>query len=662
MPYLPLRVSLSSMIETTDTWIIRSQLFVLKNKVTKLKSNLLIIVLSLLFWGPSKLMGQTIQQDSSYSIETIEVIASKLRQQVNGSVSQEWNSAQLDKLAAKNIGDLLLNEAGVFIKSYGQGSLATSSVRGGSAGHTLVLWNGLPIQSPMLGQLDLALLPIQIAESIQFTLGGNSAMWGSGAIGGVLNMENQADFSNKLSIKSDSRLGSFGQFQQQIEVGIGNERFQSVTKLSHRQADNDFYYFLAEGLPDRQQTNAELNQQFLAQDLYWKINNRNKLEVHFWWQTSDRNIPPTNVQNRSEAHLHDLNTRLILEYKHLEKNGFWNLKTGFFDEHIDYYDDLNLIESPTHFTTYLAELTRQWKWRKSEFIIGNTHTHTSASSIVGYRENTPTEYKKALFGSWRIRKKRWTSQFSLRQEMVGNTFVPIVPAFDFNWQIASTLFLKGKVSRNYRLPTFNDRFWMPGGNPDLLPESGWSQELTVNYQIKKQNFSVNTSLTAFNRNIDNWILWSGAAANNITKVWSRGLEPRIAVGRQFKNLKCQLRGGYDYILSTNQIAVEIPRMAAGDQLIYTPRHQAFSSFSVEFNKFYLSYQHTFTGLADGINDSLDRYHVGNVQVQCVSNFKQYTGNLFFNINNLWNADYLVVERQPMPGINFEVGLNLTFKK
>jgi iron complex outermembrane receptor protein len=635
--------------------------------VTKTKSNLplLLLLFCSLCGEPISVHAQSIGQDTALMLPTVQVKSQKTRQSVVGSTTSEWQKSKLEKLPVNNLAELLDAETGTYIKSYGQGSLATSSVRGGSAGHTLVLWNGLPIQSPMLGQLDLALLPIQTAESITFTKGGNSALWGTGAIGGVINMSNEADFLQKLRINSGTQIGSFGHFQQQLNINLGSEKLQSVTKFSHQQAVNDFNYFLADGLPERQQTNAQLSQQYVGQDLYWKINNRNQLALHFWGQQSKRQIPPTNVQNRSAAHQDDLTARLLLEYKHLSDNIFWNIKTGFFDEHLNYFDDLILLESRSHFRTYLVEVAGQRFWKNHEFLIGNFHTHTRAWS-AGYRENIPSEYKTALFTSWKYYGEKWNSQFSLRQEMVDGNLVPIVPAFGFDWKLIPSLTLKGKISRNYRLPTFNDRFWLPGGNPDLLPESGWSQELTLSQDLKKNSFLFNFSLTAFNRNIDNWILWSVRegqsfwSANNITKVWSRGLEPRLSLIFQSNNIKCQWQAGYDYIRSTNQVALDNPKMAVVDQLIYTPIHQAFSSFSLDWKHLHFAYRHHFTGAADGINDPLEAFQVGNVRLQYSNIFNRYKGTLFLNINNIWDADYLVVERRPMPGIHFQTGLNLSF--
>ncbi len=645
-------------------------LIIIQNKYRKVGAfnpnfKFLSVLLILVQYGGLSLLAQS-PTDTAYSFPTVEVTSTKIRTQTVGSSGQTWTSKALEKLPANNLAQLMMNEAGTYIKSYSLGNLATSSIRGGSAGHTLVLWNGLPIQSPMLGQLDLSLLPVQSVESITFTRGGNTALWGSGAIGGVLSLENQANFKQRLVAQSNSEVGSFGHFRQQLDLGLGNQKFRSVTRFLHQEADNDFFYFVAPDFPDRQQDNARLSQQYLLQDFYWKISPRSQLALHYWWQQSDRQIPPTNVENQSLAHQDDLANRLILDFQQVTKQGLWKVKTGFFDEHLNFFNDLTMFESRSRFRTYLAEATGQWNWfKRHQFLVGNTHTQTRAWS-AGYRENIPSEYRTALFASWKYQGEKLQSQVSLRQEIVDGDLIPLVPALGLEYALSQHWQLKGKVSRNYRLATFNDRFWMPGGNPELLPESGWSEELSLAYQLEKKTLQTKVSLTAFNRQIDNWILWSIRegqvfwSANNITRVWSRGLEPRLSMSYAFSDLKLSLRGGYDYIRSTNQVALERPSLDAGQQLVYNPTHQAFGSIALTWKGLHFAYQHNYTGAANGVSDPLEAFQVGQIRLQYAGAFKQYRAKLYFNLNNVWDADYIVVERRPMPGIHFQTGIKVSF--
>ncbi|MBK6784016.1 MAG: Plug domain-containing protein [Saprospiraceae bacterium] len=135
--------------------------------------------------------------DTSLTIPAIEITASNIRNESMGFSGRSWDAEEMLKLNAQNVAELLSSESGSYLKSYGLGSIATSSVRGGNAGHTLLLWNGLPLNSPMLAQLDLSLLPIFAAESARFTPGSNTALWGSGAIGVLLTFKITLTFQKK---------------------------------------------------------------------------------------------------------------------------------------------------------------------------------------------------------------------------------------------------------------------------------------------------------------------------------------------------------------------------------------------------------------------------------------------------------------------------------
>lgn len=607
----------------------------------------------------SELVGQNL----TIELDSVVVKAIKSRSENIGGQSQKWSTEKLNNLVASNVADLLQQESNTYIKSYGLGSLATSSIRGGSAGHTLVLWNGLPLQSPMLGLLDLSLLPLNAVEEVSLQKGGNTALWGSGAIGGTLGLNNLSDYSNTFQASIFSEIGSFGRWQQQGQVKFGNRNFQSHTKLSHLQAANNFRYTIAPDLPKREQSNARLSQQNFLQDFYWQ-KDKQELEAHYWYQQSERQIPPTNVQTRSKAHQNDQSHRAIINWKYAAHNSILRAKVGWFQENLDYFDDQILLESKSQFTTLFAEFSNQWQWRnQQQLYIGTTQSFTKAAS-AGY-ENQVREHRSAFFAFYQIQHKNWFFKSSLRQELVDGDLVPLVPSLGLEYQISTSLKANLKVSKNYRLPTLNDRFWRPGGNEDLLPENGWSEEVGLKGSFKKDKWLLKINTNLFNRNIDNWILWSIQegqqfwSANNITKVWSRGVEQRLSLENEkwFK-----LIFGYDYIRSTNQIALTLPKIAAGSQLLYTPEHQGFIKANFHWKALKASYQHQFIGASIGINDNLPAYQIGNARLQYQVQKGKYNGQLFLNIHNVWNTDYFIIERRPMPGRHYSLGARILFIK
>lgn len=605
------------------------------------------------------------QVDTTLILPLVEIATTPPRTQSIGGHTQSWTTAELQPQRHNNLADWLSRAGGLFIKSYGSGSIATTSIRGGSAAHTSVLWNGLPIQSPMLGQLDFSLFPLAFADRIQLFYGGNSAAWGSGAIGGLISLDNTAPADSCTHISLRSSLGSFGFFDQQAQLSFSKGQWASQTRLFYRRADNDFSYRLRPDLPEKTQTHATLEQKGLLQSLYWQPTLRQQLTLHLWLQGADREIPPTTVQNQSQATQADEFMRSLLHWKLVAGQTIWQARLGFIRESIDYQDDLILLRALTRFRTMYGEVEGQWAWAGGARLhFGLNHNFITASADAYATD--PQQNRTAAFLSYRYRWKIWLVQVNLRQEMVDNRLLSPVPGLGLDIQVHPQILAQFKISRNYRLPTLNDLYWQPGGNPELLPESGWSQEAGLQVQLPA---GIGYQVTAFNRLINNWILWSKApdqpfwSSNNIARVWSRGVEQRLQWHRTIKKWRLNLQAGYDYICSTNEIALDQPKLEKGSQLVYVPRHQAFASLSLHWGGLELQYRHTYTGRVSSLNSGeLAAYQLGDTGLYYQLPGKKWPVQSFFQVNNLWDTNYRVIERQAMPGRHFQVGLQLEFRK
>ena len=112
--------------------------------------------------------GQTNLSDSVLQLKQIQITSIRIHNFSNGAKIEKVDSNIIAQYSAKNLADLLENESPLFIKSYGLGSLATSSFRGGSAYQTAVLWNGFNINNPMYGQTDFALIPNNFLEKVEY--------------------------------------------------------------------------------------------------------------------------------------------------------------------------------------------------------------------------------------------------------------------------------------------------------------------------------------------------------------------------------------------------------------------------------------------------------------------------------------------------------------
>ncbi len=227
--------------------------------------------------------------------------------------------------------------------------------------------------------------------------GGNSASWGSGAIGGAVLLDNKTQFFNGLSTQVHLATGSFGWQHYAAAVRYGNGKFAGSTRLFFEKAENDFTFQIHPDLPEKKQEHAALQQQGVLQEFFWNIKPGQALALRAWLQNTDREIPPTLVQNRSEATQADEFLRTSLHWKRTGKTAVFQARAAFFSEKIDYRDELIGLESLTRFHTWMGEAEATWFWGKQfrlQSSLLQTHTRADAPAkkiILSERSNFPTD-------------------------------------------------------------------------------------------------------------------------------------------------------------------------------------------------------------------------------------------------------------------------------
>ncbi len=622
-------------------------------------SNRFLLLLWLFF--PSVLLAQD-------TLPVVTVSALPLRNSMPGERVEQWNAASVQRLQHLALADLLARESGLYVRSYGLGSLATLSARGSSSGQTAVTWNGLPVQSPMLGLLDAALLPAAFTDGLSIRYGGNSTQWGSGAVGGVVALHNQRpELARPWQVRYSGSGGSFG--MQSHLVGLATQRRQwaSHTRLLFQAAENDFPYRKKPDLPMQRQTNAQYAQTALLQEFYCAIGTRQEIALRVWGQSTDRSIAPLTTQTRNVATQADDFVRTALHWKATMGRASFAARAAYFKEWIDYRDPAVQLIAKSHFDTRMAEVEAQWQMNSAFKLHGGTFHSWQRATAEGYRGVVPVEERHAVFAALRWERKFLQTQINGRQEWVDGKHLPLMPGAGITIRPFKQVQLHGKLIRNFRTPTLNDRYWRPGGNPALLPESGWSQEIGLEWQFLPY---LRYSCTAYHRLIHNWILWSVAegqsfwSSNNITRVQSRGIEQRAEYRLAFGNgQQLNIKGGYDLTHSVNRVALRQPFLEAGQQMWYIPVHQGFFQLLWQYRCWEAGYTHRFTGRVQGINEVVPGFDLGFASLQYrLRREKQpkVTVQVFIQADNVWNRTYRVVERRPMPGIAGRAGGSVTF--
>jgi iron complex outermembrane receptor protein len=278
----------------------------------------------------------------------------------------------------------------------------------------------------------------------------------------------------------------------------------------------------------------------------------------------------------------------------------------------------------------------------------------------------------AYFSYYRSCRRADEMQIMVREEVIDGRAIQPVGTIWYSLNLRDMISVKGCVSRNYRVPTFNDLYWTPGGNPDLKAETGWTEEMTVSAKFHGAMWKLNYSLTGYNRNVTNMITWvpnsSYWSPMNVNEVWSRGAEHRLRFEWRFgASARIILTGNADYVRSTYEKTDDPNDVALGKQLIYVPAWFGGSAFTFEGWKFFATYSYQYTDLrfttrdhsefvpGYGLHSAAVGYTLSRNGMQ-----KHYEGNLFFRWNNIMNVDYQSVAWRPMPGRSFTMGLSLNF--
>jgi len=598
------------------------------------------------------------QTDTAQVLPSVEVVGSPLRVRPAGA---SFDTVAIGPGHTGNLADMLAQKSGVYIKSYGLGSLATTATRGGGAAQTAVVWNGLPLQGPMLGLVDLSLVPLFFVDNVAVQYGGNGATWGSGAVGGAILLDNAAGVPDGCSAEVGAGVGSFGWQQQTLALRYGAGRLGSTTRLFREQADNDFTFRVHPDLPERRQQHAALHQQGVLQEFFWQAGTKQTLTLRTWLQHTAREIPPTTVQNKSLATQADGFARTALQWKRAGKTWIWQARAAYFAEHIHYSDPTIRLMSDSRFGIWTGEVEADWTPGARTRLQGAlTQTHARANTPA-YGE-ARAQRRTALFTAFSRTGKRWRAQLDNRLEVADGALVPPTPSLGGAWDALPYLTLKARVARSYRLPTLNDRYWRPGGNPDLLPEDAWSREAGVVLHRQRGPWRWAYSITGYDRRLRNAILWAQQTGQpffspqNIAEVHSRGLEQRFDVARTLQGGQVSIAGGHDLARSTNERAIERPMIAAGTQLFYVPLHRAYAEIAVRYKALQVGAQQQFTSGVIGLNEPVPAFTTGSLHLQYTGAVGSYSGRMFARMENLWDASYQVIERRPMPGRHFRVGI------
>ncbi len=604
-------------------------------------------------------------QTDTFHIKVVNIEALRQQDATPGIKFENIDSISLKQFNTESLSDLLSSESSVTIKNYGPGSLASSTIRGGNANQTAVIWNGFNINNPMLGQTDLSVIPEFFADKISMQYGGGSAQWGSGAVGGAVLLNSATFFNKGVDAEVNIGAGSYGWLRQSFKTNYSNNRWIFNLKAFNDYSSNNFRFQNSITLEKQFQKHARTQGQGVLSEIVYRINKNGTLSIAAWLDKFNRQIPPV-LNQTSDAKQKDDNLRITSQWRQQLPKGELAVRAAWFNQDIYYSDSLKNINATSKAKSLLAEAEYKFHLGKHrEIHTGINNNYTTATADEYKKEAQLNSFALFIGESAHFFNNKLKPSVSFRKEFIDNKQAPFTWYAGGEIALFKNISLKLNAASVYRNPTLNDLYWQPGGNKNLEPESGKTGDigLCLNEINIAKNFYVKTEITLFNRKMKNQIIWLPEngywSSQNLNRTESKGIETKTNIRYNYQKWFAALNVSTNYIEATNEKARFENDASVGKQLIYVPMYSGNGSIAIGFDKLIVKYTIQYSGYRYTTTDNLEYlepFWLHGFYAACSLTAQKIKFQLYFKINNLFDENYETIRNRPMPLHSYKAGI------
>ena len=572
-----------------------------------------------------------------------------------------------------------------------QMNLEQPSIRGssgyskGTGARVLVAVNGIPMYSGDTGDIVWELIPTADIERIEIIKGPASSLYGSSAIGGVINIITKSSVKNPITHFS-TYFGVYDNPAYDIWKWNNSMRNFYGLELTHSGSSENLGYTFSfkkfDNMSYRQNNYAKRYLGYLK--LNYDFNSENRLTFFadylnmnrgnfLYWKDSRNALVPKDEDNGNTVESNRLFTGLIYHHS-FNKNIFAELKSSYYYTKFD--------GRGIELTTSTANLFRNELLANmvlsNEFIL-TSGVEASYSKISSNIFKNPTFFGAGAYSQ--IEYKGITNLIAtigLRYDYMKldslNNANAVTPKVGLNFKLSKDFILRGSFGTGFRAPTPSEVFTTAAvgggfniiGNTDLTAETSASFEIGCNYQPDK-TFSVDLSL--YLTNYKNYI------EANLTK----------AAEIQFINLsEARIEGleiGSIFYLIPDLVSVNLgynfmnARNLSNDKFLkYRPQHTFNTQVRITPNPFDLGINFRYTSRVDEIDDLITKppfslvvdgdkrvpVYVTDISIGYNFLFGVVPAKIYLNAKNIFNYNYVEFIGNIAPLRNYSLSFELFF--
>lgn len=497
------------------------------------------------------------------------------------------------------------------------------------------------------GSVDLASLPgIGAIDHIEVTKGSGSVRYGSGAVGGVINIVTKKGDRRESSL--DAYTGSWGMHGYTL---TDSGRAGATSWLVSGSLEQREYYAFPHGA-NTDHSRGDIAKKSLSLRLDQDLTDQTLLTVKAYHQDyhghgSTYKADPAGWYLTANKPI----DRLVNDYSvtyHFKKQ---TAQPGF----LRYFNDYQRTYWSNHYFTRTQGLEWQDNWQLG------SHQHVTAGAE--WTEDMGTNYEahyidkkrhnQAFYAEDALTFGKFTVTPGLRWDNSSTYGVHQTPRLAMNYKANKDFNVYTSWGRVFSPPRLNDQFYITStshGNENLQPEEGYTQTLGFQYQAGPK-----TSLegSIFHSNLENVIRWnrtsSYSEAENLNEEDKRGFE---LTWKQKVNDKWDYEGGYSYIRT---------KVDKGAGLTFDTTYNQPNGYHAGIHYHSGKWQAGADMTAGtGRNDTYYRnnsYVVWNVSA---SYSPDAATTMYVKVNNLNDEAYDLYHNYPAAGRNWQVGVKKKF--
>ena len=421
--------------------------------------------------------------------------------------------AEIERRQSDRVVDLLRTVPGVAVVESGSpGKVASFFLRGANSNQTLVLWDGVELNDPAFGAFDASTLTTDGLERIEVARGPFSAVWGSSAMGGVVELVTRRARGDALDLRLEGGSHAFRRAGGSAGLVRGRATLELAAHVRRGDGElaNDFFDGDAESADGDLFPTGATRLGLVARRVASTIG------IPFDYAGT----PTPNQRQRFRS------TLVALPFG-------WTSPRLVVDATVSRHDDRLAVSDPDDpFATSTTVARRDALRASTRIDLGNGATLAAGGSSAREQATTGSAFgpgldgdhqrTRALFGELGWRRGAWSGTLGARHDandafggatsLRGGVVAALSPATR----------LRASYGESFRAPSLGDLYYPGFSNPDLRPERGRSFELGAEGGARRSHWSA----TGFWNDFDQLILYDFATGRpeNVGRARSRGVE------------------------------------------------------------------------------------------------------------------------------------------